>query len=287
IWHMLPFIGRFNFPKSMLAWDVVVLSGYLALNLLLPAYVLYSRYRDRPAASPVYFPTVLLAIVWAISIHTVTAFLFAANSARPYWNIALLAPRFIATAFVSGPALIILVLQLSRRFARAHVEQSVIEMLALIMTVSLQICLFFVLTELFTDFYNEGAHAASVRYLYVGLKGLHALRPWIWTALAFNVVAAVILTVHPLRRRTATLNLACGLAFVGVWIEKGMGLVVPGFIPTTLGEVFEYTPTLTELGVAVGIWALVALVFTLLANASLAIERGEVRAAAPAGPPAR
>jgi molybdopterin-containing oxidoreductase family membrane subunit len=267
----------------MLAWDVVVLSGYLALNIGIPLYVLFNRYRGREPVYRRYFPWVLLAMFWAISIHTVTAFLFSANSARPFWNIALLAPRFIATAFASGPALIIVVLQVVRRSARYAIAQSVIDTLALIMTTALQISLFFTGAELFTDFYNEGAHAASMRYLYFGLHGLGALRPFIWTALALNVVAVIILSVHALRRRVATLNLACALVFVGIWIEKGMGLVVPGYIPTPLGEVFEYTPTAVELGVAAGVWALGILVFTLLARASIAIERGEngARAAVP------
>jgi molybdopterin-containing oxidoreductase family membrane subunit len=282
-WHLLPVLGRFNFPTSMLAWDVVVLSGYLALNVAIPMYMLFSRYRGREPRTRLYFPWVLLAMFWAISIHTVTAFLFAANSARPFWNIALLAPRFIATAFVSGPALIILVLQLVRRFARYPVGRSIIDTLALIMGVSLQISLFFTGAELFTDLYNESTHAASLRYLYFGLHGLGALRPFIWTALAMNVVAAVILSVHALRRRLVTLNVACGLAFVGVWVEKGMGLVVPGYIPTPLGEVFEYLPTAVELGVAAGVWAMGMLIFTLLAKASIAFERGE--ASRPAGEP--
>jgi molybdopterin-containing oxidoreductase family membrane subunit len=242
-------------------------------------YMLFRRYRGLEPVFWVYFPFVVLSMFWAISIHTVTAFLFAASSARPFWNIALLAPRFIATAFVSGPALIIVVLQVVRRVMGYPVGQSVIETLALIMCVSLQISLFFVGAEIFTDFYNEGAHAASIRYLYFGLHGLHALRPFIWTALALNLVAVVILSVHRLRRRTLTLNLACGFAFVGIWLEKGMGLVVPGFIPTTLGEVFEYTPTMVEVCVAIGIWALCVLVFTLLIKASMTLERG----APPAG----
>lgn len=285
-WHVIPGLGRFNFPTSVLAWDVVVLSGYLLLNIAIPVYVHYCHYRDREPVFRAYFPFVVLAMGWAISIHTVTAFLFSANSARPYWNIALLAPRFIATAFVSGPALIILVLQVIRARTRYPVSQSVIETLALIMAISLQISLFFVGAELFTDFYNEGAHSASIRYLYFGLHGLTGLRTYIWTALAMNCTAVVILSIHKLRRRILTLNIACGLAFVGIWIEKGMGLVVPGFIPTQLGEVFEYTPTAVELGIAIGIWALCALIFTLLANASIAIERGGVRYR-PAGTPAR
>jgi molybdopterin-containing oxidoreductase family membrane subunit len=282
-WHLIPFVGRFNWPASMLAWDVVVLSGYLVLNLALPMYVQYNHYRGREPNLSLYFPVVVVAMFWAISIHTVTAFLFSANSARPFWNIALLAPRFIATAFVAGPALIILVLQAIRRTTRYPVSQSVIDMLALIMTVSLQISLFFVGAELFTDFYNESAHAASMRYLYFGLDGLHGLRPFIWTALALNIAAVVILMLHPLRRRTALLNAACVMAFLGIWLEKGMGLVVPGFIPTPLGEVFEYTPTGLELAVSAGIWATGALVFTLLAKASIGIELGDIRYREPRG----
>jgi molybdopterin-containing oxidoreductase family membrane subunit len=275
-WHLIPMIGNLNFPTSMLAWDVLVLTTYLGLNLAIPLYVHYCHYQGREPVLRAYFPVVVLSIFVAISIHTVTAFLFSANAARPLWNNALLGPRFIATAFVSGPALIILVLQAIRRWTAYPVPQSVLDMLALIMTFALQISLFFVGAELFTDFYNETAHAASMRYLYFGLEGLGALRPWIWTALALNVIAVVILSIHALRRRTLTLNIACVLAFVGIWIEKGMGLVVPGFIPTPLGEVFEYTPTWVELGVTLGIWALCALIFTLLARASIAIELGEV-----------
>jgi molybdopterin-containing oxidoreductase family membrane subunit len=274
--HMLPVIGSLNFPQSMLAWDVLVLNGYLVLNLAIPFYVHYCHYQGREPNPRAYFPFVVVAIFWAISIHTVTAFLFSANTARPFWNIALLGPRFIATAFVSGPALIIIVLQLIRRYTSYPVPSSVIDTLALIMTVALQISLFFVGVELFTDFYNESSHAASVRYLYFGLEGMNSLVPWVWSALAMNLVAVTILTIHPLRRQRRLLNTACVLAFFGIWIEKGMGFVIPGFIPTPLGEVFEYGPTAVELVLSAGIWAFGALVFTLLARASIAIETGAV-----------
>jgi len=283
ILHLVPGIGRFHWPESMLAWDVLVLNGYLALNLAIPFYVQYCHYRGREPRFAAYFPFVVLSMFWAISIHTVTAFLFAANSARPLWNVALLGPRFIATAFASGPALIIIVLQVLRRVTRYPIPQSIIDTLALIMTVSLQISLFFIGVELFTDFYNESSHAASVRYLYFGLDGAHALRPWIWAALAMNLVAVLILTINPLRRQIHLLNTACVLTFVGIWIEKGMGFVVPGFIPTPLGEVFEYSPSFVELLVAAGIWALGMLVFTLLAKASIGIALGDVGEGAPEG----
>ncbi len=276
VWHMIPVLGRFNFPLSLLAWDVVVLSGYLVLNLAIPFYILYSKYRGGEPDLRLYFPFVVLAIFWAVSIHTVTAFLFSANPARPYWHTALLGPRFIASAFVSGPALIILTFQVVRKVSDYPVKQSVIDLLALIMTFALQISLFFVAAELFTDFYNEGTHSASIRYLFLGLEGFSSLTPWIWTALIFNLAAVTILTIHPLRRNMMTLNIACVLSFIGVWIEKGMGLVVPGFIPTPLGEIFEYSPTMVEVWVTLGIWALGILIFTMLANFVIAVEQAKI-----------
>lgn len=277
LWHMVPVIGRFNWPISLLAWDVVVLSGYIVLNLVIPFYLLYSRYRGREANFRIYFPLVVISMFWAISIHTVTAFLFSANPARPFWHTALLGPRFIASAFASGPALIIITLQIIHRVCEYRVSRSVIDTLALIMTVSLQINLFFVGVELFTDFYNEGAHAASIHYLFLGLDGFNSLQPWIWFALLLNVIAVVILMIHPLRQKTLTLNIACVLAFIGIWIEKGMGLVIPGFVPTPLGEVFEYVPTRVELSVAAAIWAFGVLMFILLAKVVIAIENGKLR----------
>jgi len=276
LWHMMPGIGRFHWPVSLLAWDVLVLSIYLLLNLAIPFYVLFSHYRGKEPNFRLYFPFVLIAMFWAISIHTVTAFLFSANPARPFWHTSLLGPRFIASAFASGPALIIITLQIVRKVTSYHISQTVIDTLAIIMTFALQISLFFVGVELFTDFYNEGAHAASIHYLFLGLGGFDSLRSWIWLALALNLIAVVILMIHPLRGNTQMLNIACVLAFVGIWIEKGMGLVIPGFIPTPLGEIFEYMPTSVELGVAAGIWAFGILVFTLLAKAVIAIKQGKI-----------
>ncbi len=276
LWHMIPGIGRFHWPVSLLAWDVLVLSIYLLLNLAIPFYILYSYYCGKEPNFRLYFPFVVLAMFWAISIHTVTAFLFSANPARPFWHTALLGPRFIASAFASGPALIIITLQIVRKVTSYEISQSVINMLSVIMTFALQISLFFVGVELFTDFYNEGAHAASIHYLFFGLGGFGSLKSWIWFALTLNLIALVILMIHPMRQKTILLNIACVLAFVGIWIEKGMGLVIPGFIPTPLGEIFEYTPTSVELGVAAGIWAFGTLVFTLLAKAVIAIKQGKI-----------
>jgi molybdopterin-containing oxidoreductase family membrane subunit len=187
-----------------------------------------------------------------------------------------MAPRFISSAFTAGPALMIIILQLVRRYTDYPVSQSVIKMLAIIMAIALQISLYFVAAELFTDFYFEGAHAASMHYLFLGLDGFDGLKSWIWTAVGLNLVALTLLMIHKTRENMVTLNIACVLGFVGIWIEKGMGLVVTGFIPTPLGEIFEYSPTLMEIGVSVGIYALGAFVFTILTKVAIEVELGRI-----------
>lgn len=274
IWHMLPGIGRFNWPHSMLAWDVVVLTGYLALNLAIPFYLLLSKYRGREPRMAVYFPWVVISIFWAISIHTVTAFLFSSNVARPFWNTAVLGPRFLASAFTSGPALIVIALQLIDRCSTFKVRSEVIDFLALIITIALQINVFLLGVEFFTDFYFPTEHGLSARYLFFGLHDHNALVSWIWSAIAFNLAAVTILTVHPWRQNRVLLNAACLLAVMGVWIEKGMGLIVPGFVPTPIGEFFEYVPTRVEIMVSLGIWAFGLIVFTVLTKIAIPIEMG-------------
>jgi molybdopterin-containing oxidoreductase family membrane subunit len=277
IWHVIPYLGRMNFPDSILAWDTIVLTGYFLLNLALLSYVLFLHYRGRETKSRLYSVFVVIGMFWAISIHTVTAFMFSSNPSRAMWHTSLLGPRFISSAFASGPALIIITLGVIDSATQYRISKTVIDTLALIMAIALQISLFFVGVELFTDFYNEGQHGASIRYLFLGLEGLGKLRPWIWAALIMNLIAVTILMIHPLRWNMKWLNTACVLTFLGIWIEKGMGLVVPGFIPTTLGEVFEYSPTSTELSIAMGIWAVGMLVFTLLAKIVIAVELGEMK----------
>jgi Ni/Fe-hydrogenase subunit HybB-like protein len=431
-WHLIPGIGQFNFPASMLSWDVIVLNGYLLLNVYICGYLLYCRYQKKKAAKWFYIPFVFIAIVWAISIHTVTAFLYVGLGGRPFWNSAIVGPRFIASAFAAGPALIILALQVVRRVTasapagetarlregavvpgaamcraatlddlellarhlpelasvsaearqnslagamvlevgpgdvllhqgakdteaffvlkgrvevvreesgRFRITRSVGpgeqfgEISALagtprvataiaeeptrvlrlpadslrklmrnpqmnriirsrmrerlmitdrglltlrgIVQVSMLINVFLLINEVFKEFYSGNLHVASAKYLFLGLHGYHALVPWIWTAIVFNLVAMVLL-VLPLSRSLKWLNITCVLCIVGIWIEKGMGLVIPGFIPTPLGEMMEYTPSLNETLVCFGIWAFGLLCYTAFLRMAVPILQGKL-----------
>jgi Ni/Fe-hydrogenase subunit HybB-like protein len=431
-WHLIPVIGQFNFPASMLSWDVIVLNGYLLLNVHICGYLLYCRYRGRKPAKWFYIPFVFIAIVWAVSIHTVTAFLYVGLGGRHFWNSAIVGPRFLASAFTAGPALIILAMQVVRRVTASppgtdglqpnrrssspanlirrpatvadldvlarhlpelssvppDVRQSILpgatvleaipgdvllrqgetdkeayfmltgrvvvkreeggryritrtvgpgeqfgEISALagtprtataiaeqpalvlrlpaeslrkllktpklskvvrsrmserlmitdralmilrgIVQVSMLINVFLLLNEIFKEFYTRTAHVASAKYLFLGLHGHHALVPWIWTAILFNLVAMFLL-VLPVSRSLKWLNFTCVLAIVGIWIEKGMGLVIPGFIPTPLGAMIEYSPSLNETLVCLGIWAFGLLCYTIFLRMSVPILQGRL-----------
>jgi len=428
-WHLIPGIGQFNFPSSMLSWDVIVLNGYLLLNVHICGYLLYCRYRSRKPARWFYIPFVFIAIVWAISIHTVTAFLYVGLGGRNFWNSAIVGPRFLASAFTAGPALIILAMQVVRRVTatepasslelraggtpalrsrpatledlqllgthlpelasvpqdalpgilngatvieagegdvllrqgelgkeasfvlkgrvvvkreeggryritrsagpgeqfgeisalagtprvataiaeepalvlrlpaeslqklmkaprmnkiirsrmseRLMITDRALMTLRSIVQVSMLINVFLLVNEVFKEFYTRTAHVASAQYLFLVLHGHHALVPWIWTAAAFNL-AAMFLLVLPISRSLKWLNVTCVLCIVGIWIEKGMGLVIPGFIPTPLGAIIEYTPSLNETLVCLGIWAFGLLCYTIFLRMAVPILQGRL-----------
>jgi molybdopterin-containing oxidoreductase family membrane subunit len=272
---MLPFIGSMNFPQSLLAWDVVALNGYLVLNIFIPVYLLVNFYYRKKPNWKFILPFILLSVPWAVGIHTVTAFLYNGLPARPFWNASILAPRFLASAFCSGPAIIIIIFQIIRKVSDIKLENEALFKIAELIAYAMFLNLFLLGSELYKEYYSHSVHMAPVEYLFQGLHGHNLLVPWIWAAMAMNVMAFFIFMIPQARKRLSILNLGCLLVIVGVWIEKGPGFVIPGFVPDPLGEIHEYIPNLLELMVSFGIWALGLLVFTLLMKVAIPIETGK------------
>ncbi len=281
LWHMIPPWGIYSL-SSMLGWDVLVLTGYLILNFVCGFYYLWCKYTGNPINKKWFIPLVFIAIVWALSIHTVTAFLIATMPARPMWAHTVMPIRFIATAFAAGPALIIIIFLIIRKTTRFWIDDSAIKLLTTIVTWCLGIALFLTLSEIVIELYARTEHANGLYYLMFGLHGLTGLVPWFWSSLVLMVCAFVMFFMPSFRNDFDKLRIPCAMAFAGIWIEKGMGLIVPGYIPSPIGEVTEYHPSFVEWLMVLGIWAFGFFILTILLKGAIGILLGEVKFGGPA-----
>lgn len=278
LWHIIPVIGIFNWPNSMLAWDVMVLNGYLALNAIGGFYYMYKRYTGQEVNTTFYKPLVYISIVWALSIHTVTAFLINTMPSRPMWAHSIMPIKFITTAFAAGPSMIIIIFLIIRNNTKLNIHDHAINLLSQIVTWCLGIALFLSMSEIVTEVYPGTEHGYSLMYLMFGSEGLTALVMWYWASVILMVSGFIILLNPRMRKDTKFyLPLACVLTFAGIWIDKGMGLVLPGFIPSPIGEYAEYMPSYIEIINTLGNWAAGLFLFTLLAKGAVGVLTGEVR----------
>lgn len=259
-------------PNSILFWDMIVLNGYLFLNIIIGWNVLDAERKGVHYPHWVK-PLIYISIPWAVSIHTVTAFLYAGLPGRHYWLTAILAARFLASAFCSGPALLILFAFMVKKYSKFDPGKEAISKLTTVMTYAMLISVFFVGLEFFTAFYSGiPGHMHPLQYLFVGLHGHGKLIPFMW-AFAILAVAAVALLLNPKTREDdRLLKIACGCVFASMWLEKGLGLVVAGFIPNPFEHVREYAPTIPELMIALGVWATGFFVLTILYKLALSVK---------------
>lgn len=264
-------------PNSVLFWDAVVLNVYLFLNIIIGWNVLEAE-RNNVHYQAWLKPLIYLSIPWAVSIHTVTAYLYCGLPGRGFWMTAILAPRFLSSAFAAGPALLILLCLIIRRVTNYDPGKEQIQSLAKIVAYAISINVFFFLCEIFTVFYaNIPEHMDHIKYLFVGLHGHGALVPWMWTSMVLMLIS-IILLVNPITRKNeGVLTVACITTFVGTWIDKGLGMISGGFVPNPLHHVNEYFPTIPEILIALGVWATGFFILTILFKIAVSVKE-EVRA---------
>jgi len=263
-------------PNSILFWDMIVLNVYLFLNIVIGWNVLEAE-RNNVHYQAWLKPLIYLSIPWAVSIHTVTAYLYSGLPGRGFWMTAILAPRFLSSAFAAGPALLILLCLIIRRVTNYDPGKEQIQSLAKIVAYAITINVFFFLCEIFTVFYsNIPEHMDHIKYLFVGLHGHGVLVPWMWTSMILMLIS-IILLVNPITRKNeAVLTVACITTFVGTWIDKGLGIISGGFVPNPLHHVNEYIPTIPEILIALGVWATGFFVLTILFKIAVSVKE-EVR----------
>jgi molybdopterin-containing oxidoreductase family membrane subunit len=257
-------LNIFLYPtsNSVMFWDSVVLFGYLILNVLI-SWVTFGAERKGVAPPKWIKPFIYLSIPWAVSIHTVTAFLYAGLGGRPFWMSAILAPRFLASAFATGPSLLIIICLILRKFTKFDVGDKPIQKLGEIVTYAMIINIFFVLMELFTALYSGiPEHQHHFEYMFLGLHGADNLVAFMWASQVFAVVALTLLVFPKLRHQTHFLATAAVFVILSLWLDKGMGMVVTGFVPNPVGKVMEYMPTAPEVAISLAIYAMGLLFLT-------------------------
>jgi len=270
-WHMLPIVGTLHFPASMLGWDFIVLMTYLAINLIVVTYLLYCAFTKKEYNKSFVLPLVLFSIPMAVGIHTVTAFLYNALPARIFWNSALLAPRFLASAFCSGPAILLLLFQILRKTTRFEIQDAAIWRIAELMVYAMFIYLFFTLAELFKEFYSGTEHLLYWKYLLFGIGRNTEIVIYSWSSIIMGIIAFFLFLIPSTRKNFVTLNIGAVLIYFSVYIEKGIALIIPGFTPDVLGQIYAYTPSSTEVKTAIMIFSLGALLFTFLSKIAISI----------------
>jgi molybdopterin-containing oxidoreductase family membrane subunit len=277
LWHLAPGVGTPNFPYSMLVWDILVLNAYFLVNYFIVTYLLFKAFTGQKYNPSFIMPVIFLSIPLAIGIHSVTAMLFMGLKSRAFWHTAILAPRFLSSAFCSGPALLVLIFQVLRRHGKIEIPNTALFKVGELLAYAMAVNLFFVGIEVFTEFYGETAHSIHARFQWFGIHGSSDIAVWTWLALASNSVAFMIFLAPSLRYRLPILSVGCVLAIVGAYIEKGMGLLLPGMTPGVLGDIYHYTPSLNEVMVAGGIWGIGVLLFTLMVKVAMEIAAGKMR----------
>lgn len=270
-------VFKYPTPNSVMFWDIIVLNGYLLLNIVVGWMVLES---ERHAVPPPKWvkPLIYLSIPWAPSIHTVTAFLYAGLPGRGYWLTAIMAPRFLSSAFAAGPALLVLLCLLVRRFTKFDPGREQIQSLAKIVTYAIIINVFFFFCEIFTVFYSQiPDHMLHFKYLFFGLEGHGRLVPLMWFSILGMIVASVLMVNPNIRRNENYLAALCGLIVVTTWIDKGLGLMTGGFVPNPMEKITEYWPTVPEALITLGVWAMGFLILTILYKVAVSVKE-EIRA---------
>ena len=270
LWHMLPILGKPQFPSSLMAWDALVLNAYLLINLVVVVYLLWAAYKGREYNAKIVIPLVICSIPLAIGIHTVTAFLYSGMASRPYWNASILAPRFIASALCSGPAVLLILFQVLRKITPMEIKDSAIHKIAELMAYAMGFNLFLFGAEIFKEYYSNTHHLVHYQYLFFGLDGKSSpIAIYAWISLIFSVLAFFIFVIPASRKNLILMNIGALLIYSSVYVEKGIALIIPGYTPDSLGQIYTYTPSLTELRVACAIFGFGFLFFTLLVRVAI------------------
>ena len=277
LWHLIPGLGIMNLPSSLLAWDAMVLNVYLCLNVVLATYLVFCAFARKEYSHRFVTPLVIASIPAAISIHTVTAFLYNGMASRPYWNSAILAPRFLASAFCSGPAILLILFQVLRKMTRFEIKDEALHKIAELMAYAMGVNMFLLGAEVFKEYYSGTEHLVHIQYLFSGAHGVRSpIAIFGWGSVILGMAAFLLFLVPATRKHPLTMNAGCFMIYFSVYIEKGIALIIPGYTPDVLGQIYHYVPSVTEVRISMGIFSVGFLLYTLMVKTAIGVLFGQL-----------
>ena len=260
---------------SPLMWDIVVLGTYLILSI---AYLWATLRAEAGKVSAAALRVIsVVALVCAVLVHSVTAWIFGLQQAHELWHTALLAPWFVSSALVCGTALVLVVVIALRRAGYLELDQANVVKLVKMLGAFVLVDLYFFGCDLLTSAFPGGSGAEVVSVLTTG-----PLAPFFWTEVVGCALCAVVCFV-PRLRTNPLIVVASLLSIVGIFCKR-VQLLVGGFqipnidyaAPVSSYTVTDWTsgmagayqgmvywPTPIEFGLALGVIGLGALLLLL------------------------
>ncbi len=260
---------------SPLMWDIIVIATYLILSCV---YLWAQIQAEKGKVSQKALRVIsVIALVCAVLVHSVTAWIFSLQPAHEFWYTALLGPWFVSSALVCGTALVMLVCMGLSRAGYLEFSRENLVKLAKLLGAFVMVDLYFFACDLLTEGFPGADGAAVVQMLVSG-----PLAPFFWIEIIGCIVCAVI-CFTPSLRKPGILGIGCALAIIGIFCKRVQLLVggfqlpnldMPGALPSSLitnwSGTYEqayaglvYAPTMLEFGVCIGVIALAFLVFFL------------------------
>jgi len=276
IWHLIAYA---NFT-SPLMWDVIVITAYLIVSIV---YLRATLRLEKGQGSEKALKTLsTVALVTAVLVHSVTAWIFGLQIGRAFWNTALLAPMFISSALVSGLALTIIVVLVLQKTGYLKADPESNSRMAWLLGIFVLVDLFLLFCELLTaGFPLAGTEFEVVKSMLSG-----AFAPMFWTEVGGGIIAAVLLLNKKTQASAGLVALAAVLAVVGIFFKR-FQLLLGGFEFSNIeywsittgpaawsSGVLNYAPTLLEWGIVIGVIALGAFMLILGLN-KLALKPAE------------
>jgi len=253
-------------PTSIFSWNGFLYSSYILICFV----YLWAMFKEKEKLVKAIG---ILAVIWAIGVHSGTGAIFGFVSGRELYHSPLTPPSFVAAALSSGTALIIILLVITFKAINRFLDPKLIVGLGRLLVAFILVVLYFILVENLTRLYSPANHEAIHFLLFSGT--VYCLVFWLGLILIGSIIPAVILFNPKTKNSVSWIVTASILVVFGVLCERFI-VVMPGQVlplqlfpgqeitsPFMDGAIGSYFISLPEVAQAVGIVAIIGILYIL------------------------